>query len=1115
MTGDARVFSTFEPSQGNYNVKIADGSLSKVTGCGTVIISKTLTLQSVLYVPTLDCNLLSISKLTYDEKCVFKFFPTYCVFQDMISGKMIGTAEIQSGLYVIKAEASKGIQGHSTKSNNFSLESMSESMSKSNKENSIMRWHYRLGHPSFLYLEKLFPDLFLNHSPKDFHCDFCELSKHTRSVFHPTSYKASKPFALIHSDVWGPSRVPNITGAKWFVSFIDDHTRVTWVFLMKEKSEVTNIFKNFHSLIKNQFQTNIQVFRSDNGREFVNQGLREYLCSEGIVHQTSCVDTPQQNGISERKNRHLLEVTRSLLFCMRVPSRFWGEAVLTAVHLINRQPSRVLHFKSPCQTLLETYPHTKLISTIPLRVFGCTVFVHVQPHYRGKLDPRAVRCLFLGYSPTQKGYRCYNPDTRKIHISLDVTFVEDQPFFPQTQIQGGSENEFQFFDHSHSHVFHEIPHYESSSPNSKSHHPNVPEIPHCESNVSPSDPPDMTNKFKAEPVVYSRKPIATKDGPDKIVPQQDQESQPELVHISDPNTEPLSDPSTSPDTNQTSEEVPSDTEIPIALRRPVRMCRERPLYPLSKYISYEGLSSSYKTFAHNISLVSVPANIQEAMSIPEWKNAVLEELGALQRNKTWDITELPKGKQAVGCKWVFTVKHKADGSVERYKARLVAKGFTQTYGIDYGETFAPVAKLNTIRVLLSLAVNLNWKLHQMDVKNAFLNGELAEEVYMKGPPGLENDYGDKVCKLKKSLYGLKQSPRAWFERFTKAVKRFGYTQCQADHTLFVHHATGVITILIVYVDDIIMTGNSEEEIQKLKSFLAKEFEIKDLGSMKYFLGMEVARSKAGICINQRKYILDLLKETGMTACKPADTPMDYTTKLGLIEESPPVDKGRYQRLVGKLIYLSHTRPDIAFPVSTVSQFMNSPNEEHMGAVLRILRYLKMTPGQGICFKKSEDRDVRIFTDADWAGSVVDRRSTSGYCSYVWGNLVTWRSKKQSVVSRSSVEAEFRAMAHGICEGIWLQRLLNELKVPMVKPMELLCDNQATISIAKNPVHHDRTKHVEIDRHFIKEKIEAGSVKISYTPTNSQTADVFTKALPRASFEGLCSKLGMINIYCPA
>lgn len=247
----------------------------------------------------------------------------------------------------------------------------------------------------------------------------------------------------------------------------------------------------------------------------------------------------------------------------------------------------------------------------------------------------------------------------------------------------------------------------------------------------------------------------------------------------------------------------------------MRECRARSLYPLSKYVSYDNLSPSYKCFALNISKVIIPASIQEALLSPEWKNAVFEELEALQKNKTWEITELPKGKKTVGCKWVFTVKHKSDGSIERYKARLVAKGFTQTYGIDYVETFAPVAKLNTVRVLLSLAANLDWKLHQLDVKNAFLNGELVEEVYMDGPPGLETEFGGKVCNLKKSLYGLKQSPRAWFDRFTKAIKRFDYIQCQTDHTLFVRHSTsGIITVLIVYVDDMIVTGNSEEEIQR-------------------------------------------------------------------------------------------------------------------------------------------------------------------------------------------------------------------------------------------------------------------------------------------------------------
>ncbi|KAK2975560.1 hypothetical protein RJ640_011573 [Escallonia rubra] len=323
---------------------------------------------------------------------------------------------------------------------------------------------------------------------------------------------------------------------------------------------------------------------------------------------------------------------------------------------------------------------------------------------------------------------------------------------------------------------------------------------------------------------------------------------------------------------------------------------------------------------------------------------------------------------------------------------------------------------------------------------------------------------------------------------------------------------GKRTILIVYVDDIILTGDDYEEMNRLKIILTKEFEIKDLGKLKYFLGMEVARSNKGISISQRKYTLDLLKETGMLGCKPVDTPMDPICKLGRKEGSSTVDKGRYQRLVGRLIYLSHTRPDIGFSVSVVSQFMNDPTEEHLDAVYRILRYLKMTPGKGLFFKKGYRKNIDIYCDADWAGSITDRRSTSGYCTYVWGNLVTWRSKKQSVMSRSSAEAEFRAIALSICEGMWLKRLLEELKITCEGSIKVFCDNQASINIAKNPVHHDRTKNVEIDRHFIREKIEGGIIEMVYTPSSHQTADILTKALPKGNFDNLNSKLGMINIY---
>jgi Reverse transcriptase (RNA-dependent DNA polymerase) len=276
------------------------------------------------------------------------------------------------------------------------------------------------------------------------------------------------------------------------------------------------------------------------------------------------------------------------------------------------------------------------------------------------------------------------------------------------------------------------------------------------------------------------------------------------------------------------------------------------------------------------------------------------------------------------------VKQKPEGKVKRYKARLVAKRYSQTYGIDYDKTFALVVKMSTVRTLVSLAVNGGWKLHQLDVKNAFLHGDLLEEVYMEIPRGFgTNQTTGKVCRLRKSLYGLKESPRAWFDRFRKAMIGMGYQQINADYTVFYRQHGGHTTMLAVYVDDMIVTGNDEKEIAQLKVRLGKEFEVKDLGQLKYFLRIKVACG--GIVLSQRKYVLDLLKETSMLGCKPAVTPIEQNTRLGA-EAGEPVDQERYQRLVGRLIYLSHTRADISFAVSVVSRYMYDPREGHMDAV---------------------------------------------------------------------------------------------------------------------------------------------------------------------------------------
>lgn len=1067
MSADAGILSTTSPPNLSTpsSIIVGNGALLPVTAIGSRTFSfphRNLVLNNVLVSPHIIKNLISIRRFTTDNNCSIEFDPFGLSVKDLQTTNVIARCNSSGDLYPFFSPATSAT----------ALLAAPTSL-----------WHRRLGHLGREALSRLISSSAISCHKDDTHhlCHACQLGRHTRLPFSISTSRATNNFDLIHCDLW-TSPIVSVSGYKYYLVILDDCSHYIWTFPLRLKSDTFSTIANFFAHVRTQFGTPIKSVQCDNGREFDNSMARTFFLSHGVALRMSCPYTSQQNGKAERSIRTINDILRSLLFQASLPPVYWVEALHTATYLVNRLPTKTLASSST--------PFFHLYSTQPsyehLKVFGCACYPNMSSTAPHKLAPRSSLCVFLGYSSEHKGYRCLELESNRIITSRHVVF--DESFFPfadmSTTPMASSALDFLIDDDE----------LTTPLPGAKFVHAGTPAA--TSPRAGPSSPaPQMpatgplAQQARGSPVAGPQLP-----GPPAGSPTGPLAPSPSPAGATAPVRHVQVAASSAAATGRTLATRPvSVTPVDNA-----HSMRTRGKAGIAQPVDRLNL--------HAVPVSPLPRSVRDALSDPNWRSAMQAEFDALIANDTWSLVPRPPGVNVVTGKWIFRHKLHADGSLDRYKARWVLRGFTQRPGLDYDETFSPVVKPATVRVILSLALSQDWPIHQLDVKNAFLHGTLAETVYCVQPTGFVDSSGPGlVCRLNKSLYGLKQAPRAWHHRFASYLSSIGFVETKSDSSLFIYRRGSDTAYLLLYVDDIVLTASSAQFLRQVIAALQREFAMTDMGQLHHFLGISVTRSAKGMFLSQRQYTLDILERAGMSACKPCSTPVDLHSKLS--EDGPPVgDATQYRSLAGALQYLTFTRPDIAFAVQQICLYMHDPREPHLSALKRILRYLQGTTTLGLTMCRSSPTELVVYTDADWAGCPDTRRSTSGYAVFLRDNLVSWSSKRQHTVSRSSAEAEYRAVANGVAEATWLRQLLLELQRPPRRATLVYCDNVSAVYLSSNPVQHQRTKHVEIDLHFVREKVALGHVRVTHVPTTSQCADVFTKGLPTSLFQEFRSSL---------
>uniref|UniRef100_A0ACD6AP94 Uncharacterized protein n=1 Tax=Avena sativa TaxID=4498 RepID=A0ACD6AP94_AVESA len=848
------------------------------------------------------------------------------------------------------------------------------------------RWHARLGHLHFDGLQRMARGGLVRGLPHIEHadelCQACLAGKQRRLPFpQKAHYRAQKPLELVHGDLCGPITPLTPGGRRYILLLIDDRSRYIWVELLASKDEAARAILKFQAAAEVECGHKLRVLRTDRGGEFTSATFYEHCAESGVQRHLTAPYTRQQNGIVERRNQTVLGLARNMLKDKRVPNLFWGEAVLTAVFILNWCFTRSVNGMTPYEAWHGKKPDVRF-----LRVFGCVGHVKVARPHLQKLDDRSTPMVFIGYETGSKAYRMEAP--------ASSSFTVEYPVY----------------------VTHAAT---STATHSRDRTPASSRV-----TVTPSGTPSP-----------ARQKLLT------TTPRR-------------------------------------DAEIPPSGSTQVRFMTP-PSVQLALFDAQDSATAPHQ-FRLVDDLLGAPAGTPQ-LAEQFFDDEVLHLVAGEEPTSF--------GHRAISLKWVFKVQKNEHGHIVKHKAWLVVKGYVQRHSVDFEEVFAPVARLESVRLILALAAHRGWE-----------------------PPGFIADgHEHGVYKLHKALYGLRQAPRAWNAKLDASLASLGFTRSVTEHGVYARGTGNALLIVGVYVDDLVITGAEQREVHRFKEEMKRLFSMSDLGLLRYYLGLEVKQELGLTTITQAAYASKLLDKAGMAGCNAAHTPMEARCQLSKDSKETPVDATFYHSVIGSLRYLVHTRPDIAFAVGFLSRFMEAPAGDHLAAVKHLLRYIAGTLNHGCVYRRSDGDTLIGFSDSDHAGDVDSRKSTSGVLFFLGDSPVSWQSQKQKVVATSSCEAEYIAAATAACQGIWLARLFGELLNQEAAPVKLFIDNKSAISLCKNPVLHDRIKHIDLRYHFIRDCVENGSIVVEFIGTGEQKADILTKALGRIQFQSLRGKIDIIDV----